>query len=593
LVDLAAHKISQYEDDIDQCRTVREALGSALSLTNAADDSDSEETESDASDEREGRSSDDGAEGSNADSDSKDDESGVEDQDVDQDEVIDEEDEVKSEEGERKGGPGDDDPSGSEDSSDEDSSDDGESSDDVSDDVNSSDDDPGNESESERTESEVGKDKEDESSEDEPGGPKSPESRSRRGEPDASGQTVKDSRRVAGKLGGVRGPKTSRKRKSSDDDDSDKGPSTKRQSRIESQQRQSTSAGAGASEPSGEDTPSSDEDTPSEPLSDESSEGDEQRLSRGALLNRWNALQKLAQETRKDNVKWSMDFATHRHNAEVILQSEGWAIFPDNFTEGTDLRKLLDELGAKIADAQKKMAHRRDRRKRHPSKMPGLTYKIGFGGPCGEPPVAGDFLFYSEAGKGSFGYTSIWIRHDEDGNIVERVVVKDLRPREDEWNSDQAFYGEGRDRTPREAYMHELASSQDPDAFYIVRIRGKTVFWKKHLLRIYMEYCQHGDSFDAWTRHLETVEGEELSDRFLCAPALWALFESLARAAHIMTFGTLPGGEEPTGWERMIHRDIKPENGELYTRVDVACGVLIAGQCSCPNPVRRVGPVYH
>ena len=441
-------------------------------------------------------------------------------------------------------------------------------SDDTSDDEDSSDEDSGDESESERTEGEVDKGEEDENPVDQPEGPKSPESRSRRGESDASGKAGKDPRRVPKKPGGVRGPKTSRKRKSGDDEDTAKKPPTKKRSPVGRQPRRSTSAKPGASNGRNEYISSLDEDTPSEPLSEESRESDEQRLSNKALLNRWNALLAFAEKTRKNNVKWARDFATHRHNALIILENEGWAIFPEDVTEATDLRKLLDELGARLADARKKMVDRRDRRELHPPKVSELGYKLGFGGPRGENPVGGDFFYHGATpGEGAFGHTTIWIRHDEYGNIVERVVVKDLRPKGEEWNSDQNFYGEGRARTPREAYMHELASKQDPDALCIVRIRGKAVFWKKHLLRIYMEYCQYGDFFDAWTRHLERVEGEDLSDRFLGAPILWAFFESLARATHIMTFGALPGGEELISWEPMIHRDVKPENGELYTPV--------------------------
>ena len=42
-----------------------------------------------------------------------------------------------------------------------------------------------------------------------------------------------------------------------------------------------------------------------------------------------------------------------------------------------------------------------------------------------------------------------------------------------------------------------------------------------------------------------------------------AVFESLARAVYLMTFGAFPGADPAKGWDRMIHRDIKPENSEL------------------------------
>ena len=248
LIDLAERKISQYYDDIDQCRTARESLGSTLSVSNAPEDSTSEESESDAADEGERESSDGGAAGRDADSDRGDNESGEEAHREDQHEVTDEEEQVRGEEGERSGGPSDEDPV-------------------------------------HKGESEVGGDEADEAPDDQLETPKSPDSPSRRGK-DPSVITVKDPRLAPKKPGVVGGPRIPRKRKTSDDEDPEKELPAKKRSPKRSKQSRSKSAEARASESRRVGRPSSEKHNPSEPLSDESSEGDEKRLSSRELLAR-------------------------------------------------------------------------------------------------------------------------------------------------------------------------------------------------------------------------------------------------------------------------------------------------------------------
>jgi hypothetical protein len=276
------------------------------------------------------------------------------------------------------------------------------------------------------------------------------------------------------------------------------------------------------------------------------------------LLSRWDKLNALANEAGEPSGKWRGDFIHLRAATKKILESEGWAIVPE-LTEDADAATVLEEIGKKVADAVKEMDIKVKRREFLRKDKLKSTRDIGFGGPRGENPIVGEYVFQKILGKGSYGHASLWVRYDEDGNIVKRVAIKDEFVKENKWNKPSTFFGDVQDRQPREAVMHRLISNQDPNALHTVKYLASALFMEEKLVRIYMEYCEHGEFYEVWVKNCDT---REEGDWFLSAPALWALFESLTKAAHLMTFGAFPGEEEPAGWEAIIHRVIKQDNGK-------------------------------
>jgi serine/threonine protein kinase len=130
----------------------------------------------------------------------------------------------------------------------------------------------------------------------------------------------------------------------------------------------------------------------------------------------------------------------------------------------------------------------------------------------------------------------------------------------------------GNDRWLRERAMHAQLSSVG-SAHNIVEYLGATTYTNKRSLRLYMEYCPHGDLADLLCKHAKfdrANKGLMLDDNDEPVPevkipvrALWTFFRDLAKAACIMHLGHNPldsGAQEPANWTEIIHHDIKPGN---------------------------------
>ena len=320
----------------------------------------------------------------------------------------------------------------------------------------------------------------------------------------------------------------------------------------------SSSAKPRASEQQEVIAPPEEEHTPAVPPFEAPSKSDSPAMKLKELLDRWYKLNELARKAGKASGKWMVDFIHWRTAARRILESEGRAIVPE-IMDDSDATKVLDDVGKKVADAEKEMDIRVKRRKSLRKDKLRSIQEIGFGGPLGTNPIEGEFVLQRILGEGSWGIASLWVRHDAAGNIVGRVAIKDEFVKETRWNIPITFFGDVQNRQPREAIMHRLISNQDPDAIHIVKFLANALFLEEKLLRTYMEYCELGDFWETWEKMIET---RKKGDQFLSTPALWAMFESLAKAAHLMTFGCFPNRQQPAGWESMIHRDIKADNGK-------------------------------
>jgi serine/threonine protein kinase len=156
----------------------------------------------------------------------------------------------------------------------------------------------------------------------------------------------------------------------------------------------------------------------------------------------------------------------------------------------------------------------------------------------------------------------------------QRIIVKDLDLMA-QWADDKRWIKNdftGNDRWIRERAMHAQLSSVGR-AHNIVEHLGSTTYTNKRSLRLYMEYCPHGDLADLLCKHAKfdrANKGLMLDDNDEPVPevkipvrALWTFFRDLATAAFILHLGHNPldsGAQEAANWTEIIHRDIKPGN---------------------------------
>jgi serine/threonine protein kinase len=118
--------------------------------------------------------------------------------------------------------------------------------------------------------------------------------------------------------------------------------------------------------------------------------------------------------------------------------------------------------------------------------------------------------------------------------------------------------------------MHAQLSSVG-SAHNIVEYLGATTYTNKRSLRLYMEYCPHGDLADLLCKHAKfdrANKGPMFDDNNEPVPevkipvrALWTFFRDLATAACIMHLGRNPlesGAQDPACWTEIIHRDLNP-----------------------------------
>ena len=131
------------------------------------------------------------------------------------------------------------------------------------------------------------------------------------------------------------------------------------------------------------------------------------------------------------------------------------------------------------------------------------------------------------------------------------------------WDNRGVWYGSPDDRIPKEAGIHNSIPSNK----HIVRLQGCGVYPELRMIRIYQEYCAHGDLYNVLANHFTMQEtaaraedGSQL-DFPIPAVALWYFFQGLAAAACMLRYGKLPDEESRDALESaIVHRDIRPGN---------------------------------
>ncbi|KAF9692816.1 hypothetical protein EKO04_009107 [Ascochyta lentis] len=168
-------------------------------------------------------------------------------------------------------------------------------------------------------------------------------------------------------------------------------------------------------------------------------------------------------------------------------------------------------------------------------------------------------------GSGSSGAAGLWCKVDEQGNVIDRMVVKDnvafLR---DGWRDPKNW----RDRLPREIAIHrrlESRRSAETEACrHIVKYRGHRLLMSRRRFRLYTDYASGGDLQVAMTKSFHDkssgVQPKDASTQeFIPEAFIWHTIKALASACLIMQHGT--ASDEPAeDWRPIVHLDLQLPN---------------------------------
>ena len=274
---------------------------------------------------------------------------------------------------------------------------------------------------------------------------------------------------------------------------------------------------------------------------------------------RWNELLELAKSTGKYTEEWDKKIRARCPIAARLLINNGAVIVPE-IRDDTDPIQELEDLAEMIKRVQAENGENSRKREKLRKDKYKSSKELGFADSGGASPFRGEFVFWKVIEVGGTSAPALWVCHDEDGHIIDRVAVKDVWVPDNEWSTRLPWVGEVDERKPREGTMHRVVSRTNSE--YVVQYRAHAVMFREKVLRSYMELCRYGEFWDMWCDQMGDWQHEvRFSDRYLCVPAIWAFFECLAKAAHVMTFGCLPERAEPADWEGILHRDIKANNG--------------------------------
>ncbi|CAK4032520.1 G2-specific kinase fin1 [Lecanosticta acicola] len=156
---------------------------------------------------------------------------------------------------------------------------------------------------------------------------------------------------------------------------------------------------------------------------------------------------------------------------------------------------------------------------------------------------------------GGISEAGLWVKIDEDGNVVDRIVFKREFVDITRWNtSSNVWHGNPQDphnRTPLEYFLQNKCNAASPEHF--VKLRNWSQDMEKHALNLYVEYCAGGD--------LRGVEKKYVSNKNLRIPEpfLWMLFLHLTESCLVMWRGGIERNH-PDWDKQIVHMDIKPAN---------------------------------
>lgn len=121
-----------------------------------------------------------------------------------------------------------------------------------------------------------------------------------------------------------------------------------------------------------------------------------------------------------------------------------------------------------------------------PSRAQDIAKNFGPGTGRGGP--AGNWVFHSKAGSGTFGHAGVWVQKDDANTVIARMVMKETYLGIG-WNRAWLWNGEYRWRFPEEfRIVDTLKRYQDSDN--IIRYISYGIYERFRMHRIYMEVCR-------------------------------------------------------------------------------------------------------
>ncbi|KAL9576723.1 MAG: hypothetical protein Q9212_006864, partial [Teloschistes hypoglaucus] len=145
-------------------------------------------------------------------------------------------------------------------------------------------------------------------------------------------------------------------------------------------------------------------------------------------------------------------------------------------------------------------------------------------------------------GEGSFGRAGLWEKRDENGQVIDRICIKQIKQKAKDWMFETDF------GKPQEVKVLEDIGQWK--SVNIIQLRGYRRYPKSRLHRLYLEYCEHGDLGKLITK-------SRLRKRYIPEEFIWEVFYRMAMACRTLAIGPRPAHEIMTDW---VHRDLKPEN---------------------------------
>ncbi|KAI9693230.1 MAG: hypothetical protein M1822_005226 [Bathelium mastoideum] len=178
---------------------------------------------------------------------------------------------------------------------------------------------------------------------------------------------------------------------------------------------------------------------------------------------------------------------------------------------------------------------------------------------------------YAMLGSGGFGIIGLWVAVDESNNVTDRMVVKQVSRRQFEfkghngphhWNDALLWHESPFLRYSHEAHVHRILNMRPSPA--LVGYRSDVVYKQKEAIRIFLDFCSHGDLWDLNNKYGYYRDQQRISStnvtlpiraQYPPEPFLWFLMLKLIDAC--IALEHIP---QELVQKEIVHRDIKFEN---------------------------------
>jgi hypothetical protein len=164
-------------------------------------------------------------------------------------------------------------------------------------------------------------------------------------------------------------------------------------------------------------------------------------------------------------------------------------------------------------------------------------------------------------GKPTAARVGLWVKVDDEENIIERVAIKDVDTIERErW--DHPWYW--RDQLPQDIAIQERLKRQN-GRDTVHKYQGYRLNMADRRYRLYNEYCEYGDLrsylryyYEAWSTYHNDSEKIKPPEHVIPESFLWAVFRDLVDACIFLRDGADPLVDMPEGqdWRSIVHKDM-------------------------------------